>query len=1436
MGATLEGTFKIIDKASPAMRKMELQAIATDAAVEKLGHDLDMLGTKKQLASMGSAKQGLAGLESQGSKTEKQMTGLGTETKKAGVEMDKMGSHADKTSNKLLNLEKRAKASISTWATFRKGIKDVGSELLKFGMTGLKLGGVVSVIGLAAQGIGALAGGLISLVPRFTQAFGIWRAGLPVLTALGSAALVAKSAIGGLTQAIQGNGTAFAQLGTSGQQLTRFYFQTMQQRWAMHRQINQAFFQSVTPAVEGAFNRAGGPLTNALSGVSSTLGSTLSAGLGRATSPQALREFSQMSGTSSVLIKRLGDALFNMAGAFARISVAAAPVTKFLALQVDLWTKHFEATEKSKAATGAITDRLWKAEHALAGLWRTGKDMLHVIETLFHAAAPSGNSLWTAWDRAMERWVKFRGSGAGAVQLRQEIQATIKPFEMMGHIIAGIGGGLLSMGGGTGLVNSLQRLSTMGPGLQRLLNAFANNLGPALVSSVGNIVRLFSDLGTGPLPIGVAGIGKIAGFVDDIVRHSGPFKSLFVTVFSTALISRYLVKLGLLQKGWLGVAMGAREAAVAEDAASMGGGGGILGPVGMAGKGLFGRIGGLFRRGGRAGALEETGTMADLGTGAAFGGAAAAAEGGGLLAGLGGMAGKFGAAALGVGSKVFLPLMAMQGLLGAFGAARSGNWANQVGQSAWGATNAMTFGLAGHIPGIGGYLTNRFMTPDQRVAGAVAANQGLLNKQLANVSGTGLAKLNGEVNILQDHIRAFSGSQQTVAQQYLQQLRSELAARKQLVQQMRAEQHARQIHGAAGFNAMLHREAPGVFRRYGVLGGAHRLDSSGLAYAFGMTNAGARHTEEHALAANIYAEAQRDPALAAELARVTGAITRHEGGRVRFSTAGGLRMFTGTHGERAGLMSQLRSARAANIGGNQSQRIRNLITQLRTQHRAELAALAASVASAVPVAAFKTIMAQEKADMKRVGHAGGGRIGGRGLHDTVAVPGGMAAPGELIVNRHTEARVNSMLNPFGVTLGGMVGREAMPHWASGFARGGRLGGVDPKVRADALAVMNRFPGLSVTSTYRPGDGYHGIHEAVDLAAPMNASGMGMMNTAASWVRAHLGAGLLEGIHNPGLSIKNGKTVPSSFWGSATWAQHLNHIHLAAGNKVIGANPGGMFSNLAAGIAKGARSAGKAVHSAFSPKSRGASINLGLGSALDPGNMSGLGGISVANWGDTTGAGSMGGKSGRGAAAAANVGGTGGTPDANRKIGKALMGILWPGSEWPNLDYLWTRESGWNQFAKNPHSGAYGIPQSLPATKMASAGKDWKTNPRTQIAWGLNYIRGRYGSPSGAAAHERSQGWYSGGGRIPFKGWFGRGGTFTATGPTMIGVGERGRPETVTVGKAGGGGSTFSVQVFVQGDAVDGVEHKIAREVDKVFHKFARILDHQAVGGSDLAVT
>ena len=89
----------------------------------------------------------------------------------------------------------------------------------------------------------------------------------------------------------------------------------------------------------------------------------------------------------------------------------------------------------------------------------------------------------------------------------------------------------------------------------------------------------------------------------------------------------------------------------------------------------------------------------------------------------------------------------------------------------------------------------------------------------------------------------------------------------------------------------------------------------------------------------------------------------------------------------------------------------------------------------------------------------------------------------------------------------------------------------------------------------------------------------------------------------------------------------------------------------------------------------------------------------------------------------------------------LNKYLWSESDYKALVNLWERESNWNANAHNKSSGAHGIPQSLPASKMSSEGSDYYTNGYTQIRWGLKYIKERYGSPSAAWQHFQNKNWY-----------------------------------------------------------------------------------------------
>jgi uncharacterized protein YabE (DUF348 family) len=107
---------------------------------------------------------------------------------------------------------------------------------------------------------------------------------------------------------------------------------------------------------------------------------------------------------------------------------------------------------------------------------------------------------------------------------------------------------------------------------------------------------------------------------------------------------------------------------------------------------------------------------------------------------------------------------------------------------------------------------------------------------------------------------------------------------------------------------------------------------------------------------------------------------------------------------------------------------------------------------------------------------------------------------------------------------------------------------------------------------------------------------------------------------------------------------------------------------------------------------------------------------------------------------APVGSTVPAGDAQQIASGMVAARGWGSDQFSCLVSLWSKESGWRTDAANS-SGAYGIPQALPGSKMASAGADWQTSAATQISWGLGYIAGVYGTPCAAWAHSQSYNWY-----------------------------------------------------------------------------------------------
>lgn len=186
----------------------------------------------------------------------------------------------------------------------------------------------------------------------------------------------------------------------------------------------------------------------------------------------------------------------------------------------------------------------------------------------------------------------------------------------------------------------------------------------------------------------------------------------------------------------------------------------------------------------------------------------------------------------------------------------------------------------------------------------------------------------------------------------------------------------------------------------------------------------------------------------------------------------------------------------------------------------------------------------------------------------------------------------------------------------------------------------------------------------------------------------------------------------------------------------------------------------------------------------------------------------------------------GAAGSNKQIGRQMAASLygWTGNEWANLHELWMRESGWNNTAMNPTSGAYGIPQALPASKLPFAGQAaGGSSASAQIGWGLNYIKNRYGSPSKAIEWHNAHNWY------------GMGGSGIADKPQLIGVGDKrehvqitpastqANPSGITPTRSGSGGSSNVTNNFYIG-TLSGDRKHLKQLADMVGETIADALE------------
>jgi hypothetical protein len=1122
-----------------------------------------------------------------------------------------------------------------------------------------------------------------------------------------------------------------------------------------------------------------------------------------------------------------------------------------------LWRGLERATARFRAFTesfeGQARIQVWfeRTRTGLSNMISILGSFWRIVTGIGRAAGALGDDLWASFRRTAEGWANLVNSFGGQVALRRWFAQNREAiYELMGLVrdLAQAIYGLSDQRGFPQMIRMLRRgVIAAGELLEKMNEAF----GPAVIDAIEQLGILLGNIAgaSGPLTLIVKGFATFLRIINrliDAIPGLGGIITAAITIYG---INWAITKVRTLAASWGLVASQAGVAAAAQGRAAMAGaGGGLLGRGGRAGPAVGPMAPPLLVAGGGGWRGQLAAARAARGGGPRA--MLAAATAGTRLAAAGGVAGA-GRAALGAAGRFIWPVAALGGAFGAITAPREGNIGYQALQMGGGAVSGATFGLvprirtgteqqqerirrmmegytrptgrAGFLPagGLAGMAARRFgFVGEERVTGVQERIEALGGAQ-----PRGPRQARAQIAVYQQALRRLRGESGAAAAEARRGLRQEIAVRRDAIRAIADQRKATERLREEQRVTRAQNRARGLLRdlgaRFDVVAGARGqtaafedLNERVRANLLKMRPAGRKMFVERLLGwATKNApreEAQKLKQTIVNEWEKTGKRVEIVNGRVLTNSRknwNAIRKAMSGEAEQARQEVSKKFTALQQIAAGQLRALGYTPAQanqlVRSMERGAAGPRGGPRATTAGQAAMRGRTGRGPMEM---GYAQGGRVPGQGSRDTVQIaPGNMAAPGELVVNRHTEAQVNQFLGSFGHTLGGLVAKETRPHF---MAVGGR---VSAGIESVSKAVRSRFPGLSVTSTtggQHAAGSYHYKGMAHDIGGPP-----GVMNAASEWIKASgLFKRLIEGIHNPNLSVKNGQMVSPGFWGGSTWAGHANHIHLAAGG-------GGALGPLAAVGAAAMMGAGTG----------GGGPLLGALNA-PPSALTGIPGAMSNQAGTRLAAAmrrrinrrirAMGGGAGTAVAAA---GGGGGGNAANQALGRRMMLAMgWGATEWPALKTLWSGESGWRTTADNPSSDAYGIPQALPGSKMASAGPDWKTNPATQIRWGLNYIRGRYGSPTAALAawQKRSPHWYAQGGR------------FTARSPTLIGVGERGA-ERVSIEPARGRGSAASLGPFhftIHNNRPGDVRRQVEEEVTQAMRSLARKVERMPVVG------
>lgn len=1055
--ATVETVFRVIDRASGPLLRMERQAHQTDRAMSQLGMTTDFLGSKKQQRNL-------------------------YDTDRA---MRTYGSTTDDVGRRVRNLNRDLDQHASRWQRLKNWLGETGAALAGVAriFSTMKLPAMGVAVGVLVQAVGALAGAVVGLLPKIADlGTGVLALG-PGLVGLVGAAITAKLAFGGLSKAMSGNEAALKKLTPQARQFVtvlKEYGPVMKQ---MRESAQSGLFPGLTQAVVRI--QRGVPVVNTLlKEMGRTIGGLASQAATRFTSTGFLADLLGIGRAGRQGVARSGAAIINIADGFRQLSAAAIPFFNWFTKGIQNFGEWFNQWAQWQRDSGEFAARLDRTKDSLRTLGQFLGNTWRWMRELGKAARPLGDLLWADANRATKAWAASAGSMQGQIRLTKQflgmhdaIKAIFTLFDDLVRVIFRMG----TSGQLAGITTSLDKMI---PKLENFLNLLVRMYGPVMTDLLAQIFDIFAMLtaATGPVQIMLTLIDHILRTITTLIHTVPGLGSALSAAFSVAMIAMFATKLLTVGRAvmgiaaaWAGVEVAAKGAAAAEALAG-----------GIGGAASAGALGGAAALGGVAIAGRSAGGVilpaAATSTGGSMAGAATAGGLGGMLARGGGLRAAGGRLASSVG-RVALPVMAALGAYGAATAPRSGSVWNQAQQTMVGGYNTMTGGLYGKLGNAlsGGQFMRGLMTPSQLASADVSKGMSGLQGQITALGGEAptFKQLGKQIDLYRNQIAAWSHTAQPAYQAATAQLRNQLSA---LVEVNKAVKQRRNEEERASVYKTLRQEGKAWDIYAGKLGPveATRRTTQDVLTEMAKLQEPGRRLLAQQYSSWLQEEAQRNPKLKGLYDDLQKSITRsfrQLGINIKFVNG---KIVEGTQSSWQAIQRAMTDPAERAL-----EQVSASFTAIQEKAVATLTAMGVSPTGARNMVkaieegrdpnsvAGAPIMYDENGNPlgsnsgattpsgsgtmgqnpapKKKKHALGGRIaGGFGLGDNVNLGNGsMGANGELVVNQHTERRVNYLLGGR-TTLGQEVGRETRPHSASvaqpksksgimpGFALGGRM--------------------------------------------------------------------------------------------------------------------------------------------------------------------------------------------------------------------------------------------------------------------------------------------------------------------------------------------------------------------------------------------------------------